>query len=72
MKKNIPMIISVILLIPVLIFNPDTKPKMVLFTMLALGSLISGIMAVKVNRDYMREMEDKMKEEQENKHSSKD
>ncbi len=66
------MIISVILLIPVLIFNPDTKPKMVLFTMLALGSLISGIMAVKVNRDYMREMEDKMKEEQENKHSSKD
>lgn len=58
------MIASVILLTPSLILNPKDKLLQTLLFAMAIAALVTGIIAVKINREYMRAKEEEELEEQ--------
>lgn len=67
MKKNNSayyMIASVILLTPSLILNPKDKLLQTVLFAMAIAALVTGIIAVKINREYMRAKEEEELEEQ--------
>ncbi len=58
------MIASVILLTPSLILNPKDKLLQTVLFAMAIAALVTGIIAVKINREYMRAKEEEELEEQ--------
>lgn len=60
MKKNASttyMVLSIILLTPSLVLRPQNKVLQGLLFIMAIASLVTGIIAVKINKEYMRAKE---------------
>lgn len=53
-KSTIFMVVSIILLTPALVLTPQSKLIQGILFVMAIMSLVTGIMAVKLNREYMR------------------
>lgn len=53
-KSTIFMVVSIILLTPSLVLTPQSKLIQGILFVMAIMSLVTGIMAVKLNREYMR------------------
>lgn len=53
-KSTIFMVVSIILLTPALVLTPRSKLIQGILFVMAIMSLVTGIMAVKLNREYMR------------------
>lgn len=60
MKKNASttyMVLSIILLTPSMVLRPQNKVLQGLLFIMAIASLVTGIIAVKINKEYMRAKE---------------